>query len=403
MVSKEKYADQSVWDILELIAPLKQPILVVLNKLVSDSEALIIESFKERWVQLRADKAPELISFLFTKGGLATEHEKELSDLIKNKINQIQRKNQEQLAKQFIQKHWDEWLAPIKAEQAAEAHWMTIIESVIEEGGASYQRDYLDHPHHYDTFQNALARLLTLLEVPGIAKVLGKSRRILTWPMRKLFSTARSKKQGAYPSTQETIVLQQIAEHLLLQIGDKVLNQIDPAQGKDSWWKLINQQLRLDKPLMLQQFEQKTLEYHEDFKQEIDETAQGLYRKLEEHPAILNSLRATRVTADAAMLVLVLQAGGIGLHDLLIAPAMLSLTAYLAESAVGSYLHKAEQQLKQRQLKAVQQQLLEAVLQQALKQLPEKMATTHYFNISAQQLADVEAQLKEKPHGLRLF
>ncbi|NOQ16218.1 MAG: GTP-binding protein [Methyloprofundus sp.] len=403
VVSKEKYADQSVWDVLQLIAPLKQPVLVVLNKLGSDSETLIIESFKEKWQQLRTDEMPELIPFLFTKGGLVNAHEKVLNGLINNKINKLKSKNYEQFARQFIQMHWTEWLAPVKAEQEAEAQWLILIDKILEEGLINYQRDYLDHPHHYDTFQNALAHLLTLLEVPGIAQILGKSRRILTWPMRKLFSSGRSKKQGAYPATQETIVLQQIAEHILLQLGDKILNQIDPAQGKDSWWKSINQQLRLDKQGILLQFEEKTLVYHENFKQDIDETAQGLYRKLEENPAILNSLRATRVTADAAMLVLTLQAGGIGLHDLLIAPAMLSLTAFLAESAVGGYLHKAETQLKQQQLNAVQQQLLCAVLEQALRQLPEKMASTHYFNISAQQLADVEAQLKEKPHGLRLF
>jgi len=403
VVSKEKYADQSVWDVLELIAPLQQPVLVVLNKLVADSEGLIIESFKERWQQLRHDKTPDLVSFLYVKGGLASQHEAQLIGLIKTKINKIQRKNNELLAKQFIQTHWAEWTKPIRAEQEAQAHWVTIVDQALDGGLSNYQRDYLNHPHHYDTFQNALARLLTLLEVPGVAQLLGKSRRILTWPIRKLFSDSSTKKQGAYPTTQETIVLQQIAEHILLQLGDKILNQIDPVQGKQSWWKSINTQLRADKGSILQQFEQSTLQYHENFKQDIDDTAQSLYRKLEEHPAVLNSLRATRVTADAAMLVLVLQTGGIGLHDLLIAPAMLSVTAFLAESAVGSYLHKAEVQLKQRQLKAVEQQLLNTVIRNALLQLPEKMAQTHYFNISPQQLSAVETQLKDKRHGLRVF
>ncbi len=404
VVSKEKYADQSVWDVLALIAPLNQPVVVVLNKLVAGSESLIIDSFKERWQQLRTDKTPSLVAFLFTKGGLQNEHERELNALLATKVKKIQRQHNEQLAKQFIQAHWANWLAPIKAEQEAEARWLAIIDAVLEGGVENYKRDYLDHPHHYDTFQNALARLLVLLEVPGIAKILGKSRRILTWPMRKVFSMgSSSKQQGAYPTTQETVVLQQIAEHVLLQLGDKILNQIDPALGKESWWKSINTQLRTEKPFILQDFESKTLDYHIGFKEDIDETAQSLYKKLEEHPAILNSLRATRVTADAAMLVLVLQAGGIGLHDLLIAPAMLSLTAYLAESAVGGYLHKAEMELKQRQLNVVKQQLLLDVIQQALIELPEKMAKTHYFNISAQQLLAAEAQLKDKPNGLRLF
>ncbi|MGI2326232.1 GTP-binding protein, partial [Methylococcus sp. S1B] len=48
-----------------------------------------------------------------------------------------------------------------------------------------YRRDYLDHPPHYETFQRALAELLTLLESPGVARVLTQMRRIMTWPVRQ--------------------------------------------------------------------------------------------------------------------------------------------------------------------------------------------------------------------------
>lgn len=403
VVSKEKYADQSVWDIMALVKSLNQPVLVVINKLVVDSQAVVVESFKERWQQVRGDKLPSIIPILFSKGGGAEEQQSELIKLLENNIQKVKRKQLDAAATNFIKQYWQAWLAPIKSEQEAQNQWQVLIEKAVEAAASDYQQDYLNHPHHYDTFQSALAKLLTLLEVPGVAKVISQSRKILAWPLRKVFSAGTKKHTKAYPGTMEAVVLQQIAEHVFLQLGDNVLDQIELTQGNNKWWKSVNSQLREDKAIILKRFEKHTQAYHEDFKQEIEDTAQELYHKLEEHPAILNGLRATRVTTDAALLALAVQAGGIGLHDLILAPAMLSVTSYLAESAIGSYLHRAEAELKQRQLHTVKRLLFTQVLQQALAELPEKMQQNTYFNISTRQLAEAEAQLEEKRHGLRIL
>ncbi len=402
VVSKEKYADQSVWDVLALLEPLNQSLLVVINKLVAESEQVIVDSFIERWQQVRSDSSPTIFPILFAKDHDLINQQVGLNDLLQRSIKQVKRKNYDQAAYEFIRQNWTEWVAPITLEIEAQAQWQSIVSQTLKDALDIYKRDYLDHPQHYDTFQNALAKLLTLLEVPGVAKVLMQSRKVLTWPLRKIFSFGGKVSKATYPETKETEVLQQIAEHVLLQVSDKVLDQID--QGHDNkWWKQLNSQLRQDKALILDGFAHKTELYHENFKQDIEATAQGLYTKLEEHPAILNSLRATRVTTDAAMLALTVQAGGIGLHDLLIAPAMLSVTSYLAESAVGSYLHRAEAELKQRQLHTVKELLFAQVMHRVLQKLPEEMAQTNHFNISAEQLATAEAQLKIKPHGLRIL
>ena len=402
VVSKEKYADQSVWDTLALVKPLKQPVLVVINKLLADSQTLVVESFKERWQQVRGDKLPSIMPILFSKGDI-TGAQTELLRLLDTNIQKINYKRQDTAAIGFIRQYWQAWVAPIKSEQEAQIQWQLLIEKAVAEAASNYQRDYLNHPHHYDTFQNAMAKLLTLLEVPGVAKLISQSRKVLTWPLRKVFSASRKKYTQAYSGTIETAVLQQIAEHVLLQLGDNILDQIELTQGNNKWWKSVNTQLRQDKAVILKRFEHTTFTYHESFKQEIEDTAQDLYLKLEEHPAILNSLRATRVTADAAMLALAVQAGGIGLHDLILAPAMLSVTSYLTESAIGGYLHRAEAELKQQQLNTVKRLLFKQVLQQSLTGLPEKMMHNSYFNISARQLAEAEAQLEEKKHGLRIL
>jgi len=114
-------------------------------------------------------------------------------------------------------------------------------------------------------------------------------------------------------------------------------------------------------------------------------------------------LRATRVTADAAMIAITLHTGGIGVQDLVIAPAMLSVTAMLTESAIGSYVHKAESELKQQQLQRVKQQLLIDTLVKNLLALPEQLSNLNYFNIPPAALLAAEQQLSDKPHGLRLL
>ncbi|MGZ8907954.1 MAG: GTP-binding protein, partial [Methylobacter sp.] len=95
--------------------------------------------------------------------------------------------------------------------------------------------------------------------------------------------------------------------------------------------------------------------------------------------------------------------GGIGLHDLVIAPAMLTVTSLLAESAVGSYMHKVEAELKQNQFNTVKQALFVESLRKKLLQLPEQLSMATHFNISPDRLRAAELQLTEKRHGLRLL
>jgi hypothetical protein len=154
---------------------------------------------------------------------------------------------------------------------------------------------------------------------------------------------------------------------------------------------------------VLQDFGLAAKDYHLSFQQDVESAAHRLYYKLQEQPVVLNSLRATRATADAAVIALTLQMGGIGLHDLVVAPAMLTVTSLLAESAVGSYMHKVEAELKQNQFDTVKQALFAGSLRLKLLQLPEHLSMNTHFNISPDQLHAAELQLTEKRHGLRLL
>jgi hypothetical protein len=135
----------------------------------------------------------------------------------------------------------------------------------------------------------------------------------------------------------------------------------------------------------------------------VESSAHRLHNKLQEQPVVLNSLRATRATADATVIAMTFYMGGIGLHDLVIAPAMLTVTSLLAESAVGGYMQKVEAELKQTQFNTVKQELFIDNLRKKLLQLPEQLSMTTHFNISPDQLRAAELQLTEKRNGLRLL
>jgi len=401
VVSKEKYADQSVWDIMAAVEELHQPTLICLNKLVEGSESIIIQSLKEKWRQARTDEFPEVVPLYYQKPGGLPDWPESRQPLLKQLANNVRLNKHPRFEQELLKRHWQAWLEPVIAEHQALNDWVELVDLMINQAMESYQRDYLNHPHHYETFQLAMTELLNLMEIPGLARILAGTRQVLTWPVRQVMKLGR-KRLHVSDSSYEIALLNQIAEHTLIQLADKLLDKAE--QGHQSpWWRQLNSMLRNQRQDVLQDFALAAKNYHLSFQQDVDSAAHRLYYKLQEQPMVLNSLRATRATADAAVIALTLQMGGIGLHDLVIAPAMLTLTSLLAESAVGGYMHKVEADLKQNQFNTVKQALFVESLRLKLLQLPEQLSMTPHFNISPDQLRAAELQLTEKRHGLRLL
>ena len=401
VVSKEKYADQSVWDMMGFLESLHQPVLICLNKLAEGSESVLIHSLQEKWRLARGDAFPEVVPLFYDRQSGAPQWSLAHSRLLQQLTHSVSPKKQPRFAQELLQKYWQDWLEPVRAEHQALADWQQLCEQLISAAIGNYQRDFLNHPHHYETFQHALAELLILLEVPFLASFLAGTRKILTWPVKQIMKLGR-KRQHVANSSHEVALLKQIAEHSLIQLVDKLLDAAEHNQQSD-WWKALNRLLRTERIRLLDEFATATQHYHIDFQQEVEHTAEQLYHKLQQQPMVLNGLRATRVTADAAMIALTLHTGGIGVQDLVIAPAMLTVTAMLTESAIGSYMYKVENDLKQQQLQRVKQQLLTDTLVKSLLKLPEQLSNLTYFNIPPDSLTAAEQQLTDKRHGLRLL
>jgi len=400
VVSKEKYADQSVWEMMATIESFHQTTLICVNKLTEGTETLIINSLQEKWLQARQDEFPHVIPLHFQKQTVAPIWPDSEIKRIFQLQKSVSTKKHFEYQHNVLNKYWHSWLEPIVAEHEALRLWEQLVDKHVEQAVEAYQRDYLNHPHYYDTFQNALVELLNLLEVPGISRVLTKTRRALTWPVRKIIQLG---KELTVPKSQEQELLNQIGEHLVISLADQLLEKIDSDSKQHKWWKDNYCILRQKKQLILNEYQQNVDNYCISFQQDVDATANRLYNKLSEQPIVLNSLRATRISTDAAAMALMIATGGIGVHDLVITPAMLSMTSLLAESAVGSYMGTVEAELKQLQLETVKKDLFVASLKQSLYELPEQISDKSRFNISPELLKKAEQQRNEKKHGIRLL
>jgi GTPase SAR1 family protein len=401
VVSKEKYADQSVWDMMSALEPLHQPLLICLNKLGEGSESLIIHSLKEKWQLVRQDDFPEVVPLYYQKQSGIPLWPDAAKDRLIQLAGAVNTKKHARFEQDLLQNYWQSWLEPVTEEHQALAVWNELVEQAIKQALEHYQRDFLNHPHHYETFQYALAELLTLLEIPGLAGILANTRKVLTWPVKQLMKLGR-KRVDISDSSYEVAFLNQIAEHFLIQMADHMMDRVEENTQR-LWWKELITLLRNRRQDILKDFDQAAKQYHAAFQQEVENAARRLYVKLQEQPVLLNSLRATRVTTDAAVIALALHTGGIGIHDLVIAPSMLTITSLLTESAIGGYMHKVEADLKQRQLNTVKEMLFIAALRDKILDLPWQLSDLTHFNITPEQLRAAEEHLKERRHGLRLL
>ncbi|MDD1612593.1 MAG: 50S ribosome-binding GTPase, partial [Methylococcaceae bacterium] len=287
VVSKEKYADQSVWDMMAALEVLRQPTVICLNKLSEGSEALIVNSLKEKWQLARKDDFPEVVPLYYYKiSGLPVWPEAQKS-LLLQLSSQVSYKKHERYEQEFLQCYWPQWLEPVSQEHEALKAWHLLIEQTIKQALDNYQRDFLNHPHHYETFRVAMAELLTLLEIPGLAGVLAGTRRVLTWPVRQLMKLGR-KRASLTETSHEVALLNQIAEHALLQMTDKLRDKAEEQQQR-LWWRDMSVVLRNRRQELLIDFDGAVRHYHLNFQQDVESAAHRLYRKLQEQPLLLNS------------------------------------------------------------------------------------------------------------------
>ena len=378
MVSKDKYADKSVWDMLNILQSLGKPLIICINKLDPSDEKTVFDSFEERFLQAFDSPVPQLISLPFVKTTSDTASaidvgdakREQLTQMLGDALNNADRTVQREYARRYIKLKWPQWIEPLQAEHQALQSWQYTVDEHIEKAKALYVSRYLENPQKYDTFNKAIAELLTFLEIPGLAGALSTTRNLVTWPVRKLFGMGKSTlTRETQPQDQEFEMLSLILEQTNTSLQGHILDEQQDNEQQHAWWHSLNKQFKQEKPLLKEHYAFTAKQLQTEFEPKIDEAAKQLFDQLQEQPLLLNSLRAARATTDAGAVVLAVKSGGLAAADLIIAPAMLSVTSLLTESVLGKYMDRVKQKLKDEQQLQINNELFEKILRARLLSL----------------------------------
>jgi len=377
MLSKDKYGDMSVWQMLSLLRELGRPLLVCINKLDPADESTVREAFAQRYQSSFDSKPPPLLVLPFVratrnpqeteKSGairLPFKQQEILATSIHTALADINEEQQQLACDQFIENQRQQWLTPVQDELDALTRWQYLIAEALDEAENTYVNAYLNDPQKYNTFNRALAELLNLLEIPGLAAGLARTRQLVTWPARKLLGLGRQAIHRTAEQTidQESEVLNRALDRVLTRLQGELIEQQQESAQQRHWWSAMNKAFRKHRVTLCADYRHSSETLQAEFEPRIQAAAQRLHDQLQSQPTLLNALRAARVTGDAAGVALAVKSGGLAPADLIIAPAMLSVTTLLTESALGRYMDNIKRELRQEQRKLVRDQLLHGVL-----------------------------------------
>ncbi len=305
----------------------------------------------------------------------------------------------------LLHAHWDDWLRPVRAENAALEGWQRLIAAQAEEFLAAYRRDYLEHPQRYDSFRRAAVELLDLLELPRIGGIIARTRQVVTWPARRLFAAGqrwwdeRHGRAGRRHSLGvEARVLVDALDALLARLQREATRcSARQAPGRAVWQALATR-LEQQQGQLEATFKQLVEDHHRQMSEEIRAAANKLYDELRKHPTRLNALRTARVTIDAGYVLLAVKTAGLSLLDAVWAPAAFGLTSLLTEGAAGLEMGRVARQLKEKQWKVVQEEFVQHRLMGVLGEVAVELHGPGLLEISEDDVSRATQALDDWEH-----
>ncbi|MCS6851506.1 MAG: GTPase domain-containing protein [Gemmataceae bacterium] len=246
----------------------------------------------------------------------------------------------------FLREANDQLLTIVRDDLAALETWRSLVENGQAEFENRYRREYL-MTSQFHRFDEALVRLLELLELPGIGRYVSETLRILRKPyhlLRDFLSRALSRPEA--PSLPEQPVLEGALAGWLDML------QAEAARRADGhpFWAHIEAGFHSGLARQAKErFQEGFRAFQLSLADEVERTARALYEDLEKNPAVLNTLRGTKFSLEAASIAAVVAAGGLNWTDVILVPLAASITHQLVEWLGQQYVDAQREAARNRQ------------------------------------------------------
>jgi hypothetical protein len=262
----------------------------------------------------------------------------------------------------------EQLLSVARTDVAALQSWQALVQNGQTEFTGRYYREYLTS-EKFRGFDEALVRLLELLELPGLGKVLSGALYVVRTPYRLLkglWGKATSRPDaGVRPEAP-------VLEDALTGWLDMLRKEAARQAGTHPLWSHIAEGFQTGSlaDLARERFQQGYRGFQMGLADEVDRTARMIYEQLEQRPAWLNTLRGTKFSLDAAAVAgAVVTAGQHWMLDFVLVPVYASVTQMLVEWLGKAEVDRQRELTRQRQ-GALMTQYIAAPLAEWLTQWP---------------------------------
>jgi hypothetical protein len=397
VASDERYNDEVPTQFLHLLLQAGKAVVVCLVKMHETDAPALAAHFKKEVLGRLGVAALSCMTIPHLSAAQLTDPVRQASKFRIPLLNQVSvlgnppplaRRRTVLSAMQYLLANQEQLLAVARNDVNALNAWTSLVKQGRAEFDLRYRREYL-MTERFHRFDEALVRLLELLELPGIGKFLSTTLYVVRTPYRLLkgwFHKATSRPPT--PAASEKLVLDEALGGWI----DHLRKEAVRRAGTHPLWAHI--QSGFANGLADQsrhQFDQGFHTFQLGMANEVDRTARAIYEDLQKNPMALNVLRGTKFTLEVAAITGTVVAGGINVWDILLVPLAASITHHLVELLGKQYVDTQREQARDRQM-AMLHQHVSAPLAEWLSQWP----TTGGSAYERLQLA-----LRRIPEGLR--
>jgi hypothetical protein len=380
VASDERYNDEVPTQFLHLLLLTGKPVIACLMKMKEADVPALVALFQK---EVLARLSPPVVSTLAVP--FLTEEQR--ADPVHQAphyriplLNQVAvlggsaeaaRRRSVRGAAYFLKAGHEHFLAAAKQDVAALQEWRSLVQAGQVEFDSRYRREYLAS-EKFGRFDEAMVRLIDLLELPGVGRIVSGTLWVVRTPyrmVRGLITKALSRPEAA-PMPERTML-----EECLSGWLDMLHKEAARRGPAHPLWQHVEKGFNSGLgDLARDRFEQGFRGFQLGQADEVDRTARAIFEDLEKNPALLNTLRASKLALDMAGI-----AGGVALGvsahlagpwlELGLATVATWVTQQLVELLGRQYVENQREMVRSRQ-QALMAQYISGPLAEWLIQWP---------------------------------
>ena len=361
VASDERYNDEVPTQFLRLLLQAGKAVIVCLVKMREADAPAFVAHFQKEVLSKMPGRAVACLTIPYLTPAQLADPVHQAGRYRIPLLNQVAvlgdpaapaRRRSVRTATSFLVAAQDHLLSAARNDMAALQGWRNLVQQAQTEFDLRYRREYLT-TEKFHRFDEALVRLLELLELPGVGRVVSGALWVVRTPYRlaKAFFNKALKRPDT-PSMPERPILETALAGWLNLLRKEAARLADThpvwAHIDKGFGSGLVEQAR-------EHFEQGFKGFQLGLADEVDRTARAIYEELEQNPVALNTLRGTKFALEVGAITGTIVAGGINWFDLILVPLAASVTHHLVELLGKQYVDSQREQARARQLALVTQ------------------------------------------------